>query len=90
MFCRGQEFCLINFLVFSKRKPGTVFKTLLKVYSIHFEVQAGVGVQNTKMFQSRSGVRVYSTEAGVESEPKFQTPYTLVKRFPPVLPLLMF
>ena len=46
-----------------------------KVYSVHFGVQAGVGVQNLKV--CRGGVRVYLAEAGVESESKiFQTPHT--------------
>jgi len=44
------------------RSTGVSIATV-KVYSIHFGVQAGVGVQNLKV--CRSGVRVHLTEAGV-------------------------
>jgi len=62
-----------GFSVFLQRKPDTVVEILPKVYSIHFGVQAGFGVQNLKLH--RSGLGVYFAKAGVESEEKFQTPY---------------
>jgi len=60
---------LIRFISPFRAKTGNGrLETLPKVYRNYFGVLAGGGVQNLKMFRSRSRVRVYSTEAGVESE----------------------
>jgi len=56
-FAELSNFVWDSFSVFLKRKPDTVVYTLPKVYSIHFGVQAGVGVQNLKVRRSGVGVK---------------------------------